>query len=440
MKIQTKKVKELNPAPYNPRKALRPGDPEFEKLKRSIETFGFVELIVVNERTGNTVISGHQRLAVLQHLGWNEVECVMVDLDSDVEKALNVALNKVGGSWDVPLLKDLLHDLDENGFDVSLTGFDAAEISDLFGELPVDEDAFDPDAAINEIKTPDTQPGDLWQLGPHRLVCGNATNKDNMQALMDNHQADLVLTDPPYNVDYEGGTKDRLKIQNDSMKDTQFLNFLTDSFTQMYQHSKQGAPIYVFHADSQGYNFRTAFKQAGYILRQCLVWAKNTMVLGRQDYQWQHEPILYGWKDGAGHAWYGGRKQTTLIQFDKPMRNVDHPTMKPVGLCGYLIENSSKQGDIVLDPFGGSGSTMIACEQMGRICFTAELDPKYCDVIKKRYEEFTGSGEIRLIYRKKDEAERLENAAYVWYRAKKYTDQSYTTDSRRIDTVASAVR
>ena len=204
---------------------------------------------------------------------------------------------------------------------------------------------------------------------------------------MDGQLADLILTDPPYNVDYQGGTKEKLKIQNDKLGDAAFLEFLTAAFERMFEQSKKGAPIYVFHADSEGYNFRTAFKEAGYVLRQCLVWVKNSLVMGRQDYQWQHEPVLYGWKDGAGHAWYGDRKQTTLVRFDKPLRNGEHPTMKPVGLCGYFIGNSSKEGDIVLDSFGGSGSTLIACEQMGRVCYTSELDSKYCDVIVKRYAE-----------------------------------------------------
>ncbi|MEI6131986.1 MAG: site-specific DNA-methyltransferase [Bacillota bacterium] len=385
MEIQKLKLEQLNPAKYNPRKKLKPGDAEFEKLKKSIETFGFVELIVANRKTGFTVISGHQRLSVLKFLNWVEVECVIVDLDEEAEKALNVAMNKVGGDWDIPLLTDLLKGLDESGFDVSLTGFEASEISALFGEPNAKEDDFDEAAALNEIETPITKSGDIWILGKHRLLCGDSTSSDDISSLMDNKLADLVLTDPPYNVDYEGGTKEKLKIQNDKMKDEQFLQFLTDAFTRMYESSKTGAAIYVFHADSEGYNFRAAFKLAGYQLRQCLIWVKNSLVMGRQDYQWKHEPVLYGWKDGASHAWYADRKQTTLINFDKPLRNAEHPTMKPVGLCGYFIGNSSKEGDIVLDPFGGSGSTMIACEQTNRSCYTAELDPKYCDVIVKRY-------------------------------------------------------
>lgn len=398
MEIQKISVEQINPATYNPRKNLKPGDSEYEKLRRSIEEFGYVEPIIWNKQTGN-IVGGHQRFKVLIQMGSKEVDCVVVDLDEQREKALNVALNKVSGEWDIPLLTDLLKDLDTSGFDVSLTGFELSELNDLFGEPDAKEDDFDADKALDDIKIPITGFGEVWQLGKHRLICGDATSSEQVSILMDGQQADLILTDPPYNVDYEGGTKDKLKIQNDKMQDDQFLKFLTDAFTRMYEHSKQGAPIYVFHADSEGYNFRSAFKSAGYLLRQCLVWAKNSLVMGRQDYQWQHEPILYGWKDGASHAWYGDRKQTTLIHFDKPLRNAEHPTMKPVGLCGYLIGNSSKEGDIVLDTFGGSGSTLIACEQMNRRCFTSELDPKYCDVIVKRFIEMTGSDSEVFLFR-----------------------------------------
>ena len=397
MNIQNIAIDKIKHAKYNPRKDLKPGDAEYEKLKRSIEEFGYVEPVIWNKQTGN-IVGGHQRFKVLVQLGMKEVDCVVVELDEQKEKALNIALNKVSGDWDVPSLTDLLKDLDTSGFDVSLTGFDLSELNELFGEPDTKEDDFDADKALNEIETPISRPGDVWLLGKHRLICGDSTASEAVTTLMNGHEADLVLTDPPYNVDYEGGTDKKLKIQNDKMKDTQFLQFLTDAFTRMYEHSKKGAAIYVFHADSEGYNFRNAFKLAGYQLRQCLVWVKSSLVMGKQDYQWQHEPILYGWKDGAGHAWYSDRKQTTLVKFDKPHRNGEHPTMKPVGLCGYFIANSSKEGDIVLDLFGGSGSTLIACEQTGRICYTSELDPKYCDVIVKRYhEQATGSETVYLL-------------------------------------------
>lgn len=391
MDIQKIPADKIKHAEYNPRKNLKPGDAEYEKLKRSIEEFGYVEPVIWNSRTGN-IVGGHQRAKVLVQLGVKEIDCVVVDMDRQKEKALNIALNKISGEWDEAALVGLLGEL---GDLTELTGFDAKEIDELFDKFTdkgeTSEDGFDAEAEVAKITNPIARRGDVWLLGRHRLVCGDSTLAEDFEALMNGQQADLVLTDPPYNVDYEGGTKDKLKIKNDKLQDDKFLQFLTDAFALMNTHSKKGAPIYVFHADSEGYNFRTAFKQAGYLLRQCLVWVKNSLVLGRQDYQWQHEPILYGWKDGASHAWYGDRKQTTLIRFDKPHRSADHPTMKPIGLCGYFIANSSKEGDIVLDPFGGSGTTLIACEQTGRSCYTIELDDKYTDIIVKRYIEHVGS-------------------------------------------------
>jgi DNA modification methylase len=390
MDIQKIKADKLKPASYNPRKDLQPSDPEYQKIERSIKEFGYVDPIIINKDM--TIIGGHQRYKVLVDQGYKELDCVVVDLPKEREKALNIALNKISGEWDEAALVGLLGELGEL---TELTGFDAKEIDELFDKFTdkgeAQEDGFDADAEVAKIINPIARRGDVWLLGRHRLVCGDSTQAGDFEVLMNGQQADLVLTDPPYNVDYEGGTKDKLKIKNDKLQDGKFLQFLTDAFVLMNTHSNKGAPIYVFHADSEGYNFRTAFKQAGYLLRQCLVWVKNSLVLGRQDYQWQHEPILYGWKDGASHAWYGDRKQTTLIRFDKPHRSADHPTMKPIGLCGYFIANSSKEGDIVLDPFGGSGTTLIACEQTGRSCYTIELDEKYTDIIVKRYIEQTGS-------------------------------------------------
>jgi len=393
--IQKISISKINHATYNPRKNLKPGDPEYEKLKRSIEEFGYVEPVIWNERTGN-IIGGHQRFKVLVQMGAQEIDCVVVDLDPDKEKALNVALNKISGEWDIPLLTDLLKDLDTNGFDLSLTGFDLPDLNKMFGVPDTKEDDFDAEKALSEINEPKTKVGDVWLLGKHRLICGDSTSPEVIAKLMDSQMADLILTDPPYNVDYEGGTG--LKIKNDKMQDEQFLHFLLEAFKRMHEFSKPGAAAYVFHADSEGYNFRNAFKSAGYTLRQCLIWVKNQLVMGRQDYQWKHEPILYGWKEGASHAWYADRKQTTLVEFDRPQKNPDHPTMKPVGLCGYFIKNSSKEGDIVLDSFGGSGSTLIACDQMNRICYTCELDPKYCDVIVKRaIDQFGNDGSVFLV-------------------------------------------
>ncbi len=384
MDIQKIPIDKIKPAKYNPRKNLKKGDAEYEKLKRSIEEFGYVEPIIWNKRSGN-IVGGHQRFKILEANGINEIECVVVDLDEEREKALNIALNKIKGEFDIPLLTDLLKELDDLGFDINLTGFDAAEISALFGETQAKEDDFDLEKATKEIDKVITQRGDIWILGDHKLICGDCTKAEEMDTLMENDFADLILTDPPYNCDYEGATKEKLKIMNDKMKDAEFLKFLTKAFNCMNKYSKKGAPIYVFHADSEGYNFRAAFKNSGYVLRQCLVWQKNSMVMGRQDYHWAHEPILYGWKTGAAHSWYGDRKQTTLIKFDRPHRSTEHPTMKPVGLCAYFISNSSKEGDLIIDFFAGSGTTLIASEQLGRKCYSAELDPKYCDVIVKRW-------------------------------------------------------
>ncbi|MBC2722022.1 DNA modification methylase [Desulfosporosinus sp.] len=376
-------IGELIPYENNPRK----NDSAVEVVAHSIQEFGFKIPVIIDAE--NVIVCGHTRVKAAKKLGLKTIPCLRADdLTEDQIKAFRLADNKTAeyAEWDFEKLEVELKGID---FDMTLFDFEPPETE-------VADDDFDLEEALDEIDDPVTQNGDVWLLGHHRLACGDSTKPSDMDKLMDNQQADLVLTDPPYNVDYEGGTKDKLKIQNDKMNDDKFLQFLTDAFTRMHEHSKKGAAIYVFHADSEGYNFRNAFKLAGYSLRQCLVWAKNSLVLGRQDYQWQHEPILYGWKDGASHVWYGDRKQTTLIKYDKPQRNADHPTMKPVGLCGYFIANSSKEGDIVLDPFGGSGSTLMACEQNGRSCYTMEMDPKYCDVIVHRYEELTGQKAQRI--------------------------------------------
>ena len=379
MRIETLKLKDLNPASYNPRKELKPGDPEFEKLKRSITEFGYVELIVVNERTGNTVISGHQRLSVMKTLGIDEADCVIVDLPPEKEKALNIAMNRISGEWDEKKLALVISDLEAADFDVSLTGFDAAELDDLFrrnGDEPKD-DGYDPTEELSKPKM--TRPGDIWTLGRHRLICGDSTNPLTYERLMAGRKANLVITDPPYNVAYEGSAG---KIKNDDMKD---------------DHMEDDASIYVFHADTEGLNFRKAFDEAGFYLSGTCIWKKNALVLGRSPYQWQHEPVLYGWKKKGKHQWYTGRKESTIWEFDRPKRNADHPTMKPVPLIAYPMQNSSMSGTIVLDPFGGSGSTLIAAEETGRICYTAELDEKYADVIVNRYLELKGNtDDIRL--------------------------------------------
>lgn len=398
MEIKAIPVENINPAVYNPRKDLRPGDPEYEKLKRSIHEFGFVEPLVWNRRTGN-LVGGHQRFKILLEQGATEVECSVVDLDETQEKALNIALNKISGDWDMPKLKDLLEELDVGDFDVELTGFDMDEIEQLMTACfdgDVQEDDFDADAAANEIDEPVTKRGDIWLLGRHRLLCGDATNFNDVERLMDGHMADMVFTDPPYNVDYVGKTKDALKIKNDKMEDSKFYQFLYDVYVNFFSVVNPGSAIYVCHADSEGINFRSAMVDSGFELKQCIIWVKNAIVMGRQDYHWKHEPILYGWKPGAAHRWFGDRKQATVWEFDKPLRNAEHPTMKPIGIPARAINNSCPANGIVADFFGGSGSTLMAAEQMRRTCFMMELDPVYCDVIIRRWEEFTGQKAKRV--------------------------------------------
>lgn len=391
MQIELKQVTDLLPAEYNPRKDLKPGDKEYEKLKRSIEQFGYVEPVIWNQTTGR-VVGGHQRLKVLMDMGITEVDCVIVEMDVEKEKALNIALNKISGEWDNDKLALLISDLQGTDFDVSLTGFEPEELEDLFREDTkggIKEDDFD---VAGELEKPTfSKAGDLWQLGEHRLVCGDSTNPETLELLMAGKQANLVITDPPYNVNYEGSAG---KIKNDSWSDSDaFYHFLLDAFVNAEAHMASDASIYVFHADTEGLNFRRAFQDAGFYLSGCCIWKKQSLVLGRSPYQWIHEPVLFGWKQKGKHQWYTGRKETTVWEFDKPKKNGEHPTMKPIPLLAYPIMNSSMTNSIVLDIFGGSGSTLIACEQTGRICRTVELDEKFCDVIVKRYIEQVGSSE-----------------------------------------------
>jgi len=390
MIFEKKNTADLLPADYNPRKDLKPGDTEYEKLKRSIEQFGYVEPVIWNKTTGR-VVGGHQRLKVLMDMGMTEVDCVVVEMDEEKEKALNIALNKISGDWDKDKLALLIADLQGADFDVSLTGFEPAEIDDLFKDTLKDgvkDDDFDVGA---ELQNPTiTKPGDIWHLGRHRLICGDSTKAETYDLLMGSTKANLVITDPPYNVNYEGSAG---KIKNDNMADEAFYNFLLDAYTQMHSAMADDASIYVFHADTEGLNFRKAFADAGFYLSGCCIWKKQSLVLGRSPYQWQHEPCLYGWKKNGKHQWYTGRKETTIWEFDKPKKNGDHPTMKPIPLLAYPIMNSSMSNSVVLDPFGGSGSTLIACEQTDRICYTIELDEKFCDVIVKRYIEQVGSSD-----------------------------------------------
>lgn len=390
MQIEKLKTKLLIPADYNPRKDLKPGDPEYEKLKRSIEQFGYVEPVIWNKTTSH-VVGGHQRLKVLLDMGITEVECVVIEMDEEKEKALNIALNKISGDWDKDKLALLIADLQGADFDVSLTGFEPAELDALFKDSLKDgihDDDFDVDAELQKPAL--TKQGDVWMLGQHRLVCGDSTKAETFTLLMDGKLANLVVTDPPYNVNYEGSAG---KIKNDNMGNEAFYNFLLEAFKNTEAAMAKDASIYVFHADTEGLNFRKAFSEAGFYLSGTCIWKKQSLVLGRSPYQWQHEPVLFGWKKSGKHNWYADRKQTTIWEFEKPKKNGDHPTMKPVALVAYPILNSSLTNCIVLDPFGGSGSTLIACDQTERICYTIELDEKYCDVIIKRYIEQAGNAD-----------------------------------------------
>jgi len=392
MEIKELPLKELKPAAYNPRKKLKKGDKEYEKIKQSLLKFGYVDPILVNEDL--TVIGGHQRLTVLKDLDYETAKCVIVKLSKEDEKALNIALNKITGQWDEALLADLLLDLQESDFNLDLTGFEPPEIDDILSNVhdkELSEDEFDVE---EELKKPTlSRHGDIWQLGKHRVICGDSTKAETYKQLLDDRKANLVVTDPPYNVDVEETAG---KILNDNMSDGDFYQFLLSMFTQVENHMEDDASIYVFHADTEGLNFRKAFKEAGFYLSGCCIWKKNSLVLGRSPYQWQHEPCLYGWKKKGKHQWFSDRKQTTIWEYDRPKSSKDHPTMKPIQLMAYPIQNSSMRGTIVLDPFLGSGSTLIAADQTGRVCYGIELDEKFVDVIVKRYIEVTGDTEVTV--------------------------------------------
>ena len=392
MEIKELPLKELKPAAYNPRKKLKKGDKEYEKIKQSLLKFGYVDPIIVNEDL--TVIGGHQRLTVLKDLDYETAKCVIVDLPKEDEKALNIALNRITGQWDEALLADLLLDLQESDFNLDLTGFEPPEIDDILSNVhdkELSEDEFDVE---EELKKPTvSRQGDIWQLGKHRVICGDSTKAETYKQLLDDRKANLVVTDPPYNVDVEETAG---KILNDNMSDGDFYQFLLSMFTQVENHMEDDASIYVFHADTEGLNFRKAFKNAGFYLSGCCIWKKNSLVLGRSPYQWQHEPCLYGWKKKGKHQWFSDRKQTTIWEYDRPKSSKDHPTMKPIQLMAYPIQNSSMRGTIVLDPFLGSGSTLIAADQTGRVCYGIELDEKFVDVIVKRYIEVTGDTEVTV--------------------------------------------
>ena len=385
-KLEWRQIADLIPYARN---ARTHSDEQVAQIAASIKEFGWTNPILVDGENG--IIAGHGRLAAARKLGNTEVPVIeLTGLSEAQKRAYILADNKLAlnAGWDTDMLIEELKELKEMDFDLELTGFSDKEISDFLVEEV--EGLTDEDAVPDVPEEPKTKLGDIYQLGKHRLMCGDSCSLTDMEKLCDGQLVDMWLTDPPYNVAYEGKTKDALKIQNDSMGDDQFRQFLRDAYVTADLVMKAGAVFYIWHADSEGYNFRGAAQDAGWKVRQCLIWKKSTMVMGRQDYHWKHEPCLYGWKEGAGHLWATDRKQTTILEFDKPSRNGEHPTMKPVALFEYQMLNNTKGGDIVLDSFGGSGTTMLAAEKHGRYARLMELDPKYCDVIVKRWEDFTG--------------------------------------------------
>ena len=363
---------------------------QITKLRASLREFGFINPVII-DRDFN-VIAGHGRILAAKEEGIKEVPCVFADhLTEAQKKAYIIADNRMAmdAGWDEELLRVEIESLQGMDFDPLLTGFDEKELAALFDDgIDAKEDDFDVDAELE--KPCFSRLGDVWTLGRHRLVCGDSTKPETYTMLMGETKANLVITDPPYNVNYEGSAG---KIKNDNMAGEKFYEFLLAAFKNMESVMAEDASIYVFHADTEGLNFRRAFADAGFYLSGCCIWKKQSLVLGRSPYQWQHEPVLYGWKKNGKHQWYTGRKETTIWEFDKPKKNGDHPTMKPIPLLAYPIGNSSMANSVVLDPFGGSGSTLIACEQTDRICRTIELDEKFCDVIVNRYIEQVGSAD-----------------------------------------------
>lgn len=370
------------------RNARTHSEAQVSQIAASIREFGFLSPILVAE--DNTILAGHGRLAAALKLGLKKVPCVKENHLTETQKrAYIIADNKLSlnAGWDSELLAVELSELEGADFNLDLLGFDEAELSSIFdADKDVSDDDFDVEKELEEPCFSKT--GDMWTLGRHRVICGDATKLETFKTLLENTKVNLVVTDPPYNVNYEGSAG---KIKNDNMEDDKFYQFLFNSFVNMEQAMADDASIYVFHADTEGLNFRKAFQDAGFYLSGCCIWKKPSLVLGRSPYQWQHEPCLYGWKKKGKHKWYAGRKETSVWEFEKSKKNADHPTMKPIALLAYPIKNSSMTNSLVLDPFAGSGSTLIACEQTGRVCYAIELDEKYCDVIVKRYIEQVGN-------------------------------------------------
>ncbi len=387
MQIEVLKTSDLTPYARN---ARTHSEAQVGQIAASIKEFGFNNPVLIDE-TGS-IIAGHGRVLAAQKLALKEVPCIRLShLSPTQRKAYILADNKLAlnAGWDEAMLSLELAELKDADFDLALIGFDEMELEKLTA-APTNEGLTDPDEVPEAPEEPVTKLGDIWQLGNHRLMCGDSTNDEDVKKLSNGSMFNLWLTDPPYNVAYEGKTKQSLQIQNDKMNDNDFVDFIKKAVISAIKRLIPGACFYVWHANNTSFLFQKALIESGLNIRQHIIWVKNSLVMGRQDYHYKHEPCLYGWKDGAAHNWYNDKKQTSLIEFDRPSRNGEHPTMKPVALFEYQMLNNTKEGDIVLDSFGGSGTTMIAAEKNGRIAYLMELDPKYCDVIIKRWEDFTG--------------------------------------------------
>lgn len=393
---EKRKVKDLVPYEFNPRILT---EDKKQKLINSLQKFNLAEVPAVN--TDNVIVAGHQRVKILMLLDRGEeiIDVRIPNRPLTVEefKEYNITSNVPAGFWDVDVLEEHFADIDLESLGLNVGDLDF--LDDLIPEefKEEEEQDFDPEPP----KDPITQSGDLYELRStkkdlsHRIICGDSTLEETFKKLLGSEIINLTVTDPPYNVDYQGGsTGNRDKIANDKMEKSLFYQFLFDFYRQAHDHSEAGASIYVFHADTEGVNFRAALVDAGYKLSQCLIWKKNSIVMSRQDYHWMHEPCLYGWKPGAAHSWYSDRKQRTVLEFDRPTRSQEHPTMKPVEMLSYLIENSSRQRQIVFDGFLGSGSTLISCEKLWRACRGIELDPKYSDVEVKRWVQYMKDNDL----------------------------------------------
>lgn len=399
MQFKTLPIASLVPAAYNPRKDLQPGDPEFEKIRRSIEEFGYVEPIIVNDDM--TIIGGHQRVKVLSALGFTEIDCVIVSVDKTKEKALNIALNKITGEWDTASLAQLLAELDKQNYNLELTGFDWDEAEKLLKTIEKADDGKDDDFEPEPPEQPISRRGDVWLLGRHRLMCGDSTVAEDMAVLLDGKRVEMVFTDPPWNVNYGATDHPSWKqrtIQNDSMSEEDFRLFLSKTFSRMADALVVGGMAYVVMSAQEWGSLMPALFENGFHWSSTIIWNKDRLVLSRKDYHTRYEPIWYGWKDGAPRIHpLTDRQQCDVWDIPRPSKSEEHPTMKPVELVERAIQNSSKRGNFVLDQFGGSGTTLIACENTGRTCYMMELDPKYADVIVHRYAEKAGSSEVFLL-------------------------------------------